>query len=510
MKKLYMRIVTALITAAFLMMPLEASAIEGTMGYEGGISTESKIKKDEYQYSEMCFLTGKPILLTGTLAIKKTDKNGVINATYTYKLANAASNVTMNRVVLYTTTKETKPNGQKTETTKLSRDPTEVITIGGTTYRLTKASFTRSMLTDPKAAINYHAGEFSEEKVYSVGTGANNANTVTVTLSGRLYAYDQHWSSTQTQKINVLVEADIKSGTNPVKWGGAAEIVVSSASRHKIQYSENEPTQISFEGGYVKSSWTEATLDYTARFPEFDKNGIPTDVLKTYNDTQTLSAAPEMSRLMVPDLKQLNGFWSQEPISILFGLEVIPGTGASYKAETFVTRREFVAMLVRSLKDVPQDANVRTVTTPVRRTSSKTPEVSPFKDVNPGDLYYEEIKMAFQKGITHGDGNANFNPNVYITQAEAVKMIVSALGLENLAPYPASTTPFTDNDLIPAYARNAASVASTLGLVSPDERGGFNPSSRLTNEKTANMLYGLISYMGNELIKDYRDRMMEF
>lgn len=510
MKKIYMRLVTVLILAAFLMMPLEASAVEGTLGYEGGISTENKTKKDEYQYSEMCFVTGKPMLLTGTLTIKKTDKNGTINATYTYKLANTDNNTTMNRVVMYTTTKETKPNGQKTETTKLSRDPTEVINIGGTTYRLTRSSFTRSLLTDPKAAINYHAGEFSEEKVYAVGTGVNNGNTVTVTLSGRLYAYDQHWSSTQTQKIDVLVEADIKSATNPIKWGGTAEVIVSSATRHKIQYSENEPTQISFEGGYVKTSWTEATMDYTARFPEFDKNSNPTDVIKTYANTQTLSSAPELSRLMVPDIKQLNGFWSQEPISILFGLEVIPGTGADYKAQNYVTRREFVAMLVRSLKDIPQDANVRTSTVPVRRTSSKTPEISPFKDVNPGDLYYEEIKTAYQKGITKGDGNANFKPNAYITQAEAVKMMVSALGLENLAPYPSSTTPFTDNDLIPAYARNAASVANTLGLIAPDERGGFNPSARMTNEKTAVMLYGLISYMGDELIKDYRDRMMEF
>ena len=56
-------------------------------------------------------------------------------------------------------------------------------------------------------------------------------------------------------------------------------------------------------------------------------------------------------------------------------------------------------------------------------------------------------------------------------------MIVSALGLENLAAYPYTSTPFTDNDLIPAYARNAASVAYTLGIIEADYMGRFNPQA---------------------------------
>lgn len=513
MKRKLRQLLTVLLVTAFLLaQPFEALATEGTLGYQGGISIENKLKKDEYQYSEMCFITGKPMLLTGTLTIKKTDKNNVISATYTYKLSNTQTNASMNRVVMYTTTKETKPNGQKTETTQMSRAPTEVITIGSTAYRLIDSSFSRSVLTDPKPAINYQAGEFSSKKTYAIGTAATNPDTVTVTLAGRLYAYDQFWSSTQTQKINVLVEANLKSANPAVQWGGTAEIIASSATRQQIHYAENEPTQISFEGGYVQSKWTESTLDYTSRFPEFDKNGRPTDVLVTASDSQSLINPPELSRLMVPDLKQLNGFWSQETISILFGLEVIPGSGSDYKADRLVTRREFVTMLVRALKDIPQDPNIRTTATTAasRRTSSKTPEVSPYKDVTPSDLNYTEIKEAHSKGIIQGDGKGNFNPNAAVTKAEAVKMIVSALGLENLAPYPTTTTPFADNDLIPGYARNSASVAHTLGLITPDDRGAFNPYLKLTHEGTADLLYSLIVYMGDELIKDYRDRMAEF
>jgi N-acetylmuramoyl-L-alanine amidase len=510
MMKICIRITAFILLMAIVLSPVAAYAVEGSMGYEGGISVEDPIEKGEYSYSEMIFITGEPVLLTGDLTIKKTDKNDVITSTYTYKLENTEKRITMNRVVIYTTTKETKINGQIIETTKLSRVPTEVINVGGTVYRLNNASYSQSLITDPKAAINYHTGEFTEKKVYTIGNGVANQDTVTVTISGRVYAYDQFWSSTETQKLNIMVETDRKSGNAPSKWGGSAEITVSSATRRQIDYIENEPFYISFDGGYVQKLWKESTLDYSARFPEFDKNGLPTDYMKTYNDTHSMSTPVELTRLMVPDIKHLNGYWAEEQVSILFGLEIIPGTGENYKTERFITRREFVAQLVNAIKDIPADPDVRVATTAKKTSSKKTPEISPFRDISPGDLYYEQVKTAYQKGITSGNGNGNFGPDLYITRAEAIKMIVSALGLENLAPYPSATTPFTDNDIIPAYARNAAAVAYTLGIIEPDQFGAFNPNGRLTNEDAAILIYDLITYMGDEFVKDYRDRVMEF
>jgi N-acetylmuramoyl-L-alanine amidase len=512
MKRKFAKLSAILLSLVFVLsIPYKVFSVEGSLGYEGGISTENKMEEDEYNYSEICFLTGKPVLLSGTLTIKKTDRNNVINSTYTYRLSNSDYNATMNRVVIYSTVRETKANGQTTETTKLSRLPAETITIDGTTYRLMESSFTRSLITDPKPAIKYHAGEFSQEKLYSIGANFNQTDTVKVTLSGRLYAYDQHWSSTQTQKINVAIEANINSGNKPVKWGGIAEIVLSSAKLSRISYTENEPTLISFDGGYVQSNWDEAAIDYTARLPEFDQNGNPTDIIRTYSNIHSLVSSKEYTRLMVPDIKHLNGFWAEEPISILFGLEIIPGTGSDFKTGKYITRRDFVTMLMKVLKDVPEDPNVRQSYGNVRRRpNEKNVEVSPFYDVNVDDSCYNEIKMAFEKGIVLGDGKGRFYPDALITRTEAVKMVVSALGLENIAPYPLSSTPFTDDNLIPVYARNSIAAASRLGLVTADERGRFNPLSPVTNENAAVMLYELINYMGDELIRDYRDRIMDF
>ena len=118
------------------------------------------------------------------------------------------------------------------------------------------------------------------------------------------------------------------------------------------------------------------------------------------------------------------------------------------------------------------------------------------------------------KGISERDykriRKRPLQPQYIYYQGRSHKMIVSALGLENLAPYPYTSAPFSDNDQIPDYARNAAFVANSLGLIYPDEAGRFNPNAKLSNEFTANLIYDLIRYMGDELIKDYRDRIMEF
>jgi len=509
MKKIRITLISLLLFS-MIFSPAAVFAVEGSMGYEGGISVENTIEKGTYSYSEMVFITGEPVLLTGEMTIKKTDKNDTITSTYTYSLENTEKGILLNRSVIYTTTKETKANGQIIETTKLSREPTEVIRVGNSTYRLDSASFSQSMITDPKAAINYHTGEFTEKKVYVSGTGANQ-DTVTVTISGRIYAYDQYWSSTETQKLNIMIEADRKSGNAPSKWGGSAEITVSSATRSRIDYVENEPYQISFSGGYVRKVWRESVLNYSAKLPEFDKNRMPTDYLKTYTGSHSMYTPIELSRLMVPDIKHLNGYWAEEPISILFGLEVLPGTGEDFRPTKYITRREFVAMLMNAIKEVPQDPDLKKAAIGNKKTTSKKePEISPFNDISPGDLFYEQVKAAYQKGVTSGNGNGSFGPNLYITKAEAVKMIVSALGLENLAPWPAATTPFTDNDSIPVYARNAAAVANILGIIEPDQKGAFNAGKRLTNEETALLLYDLINYMGDELVKDYRDRIIDY
>jgi len=500
------RICFIVAATVILMAPVEALAIEGTLGYEGGISAVNVNEGNEYYYTEMCFLSGKPIYLTGTLTIDKRMRNNIETATYTYRLENPEEGATLTRVIIYETTSETKANGQITESTRLTRLPTEVITIGNNRYNLVGYNFSRSLITDPKPALNYYAGEFAGRKTYAVN--GNRDNTITVTISGKMYAYDQYWSSTQTQKVQYILEARMPG--EGYQWGGSAEVTVSTTTRQQIKYSANEPWQISFDGGYVRRTWEEAILDYHARLPEMDSSNRPTPVLKDYSGRTSISTPPVLERLMVPNIKQLSGHWAQEPVSILFGLGVIPGTGENYNINKYVTRREFIVMLMQAVRDVPEDPNLRVSTLTTSRNRNKTVEESPFLDVSIDDPDYPLIKKAYDRKIAVGTGYSYFNPDKYITYAEAIKMIVGALGLENLAPWPHAVTPYVDNDSIPAYARNAAAVAYSLGIFQGDERGYFNPSGYITNEQAARLFYNLIQYMGDELVKDYSDRMLSF
>ncbi len=482
-----------------LLTNVGAYAYTGSMGYEGGISAADSYASSTYKYREACFLTGSPIILEGTMTVKKNVRQGKINTTYTYNLANEQQNATLTRVIVMDTITETKENGQTTETSTLTKAPTENIKVGDAIFALTDYQFSRSGINDPKPAVLYNVGEYQLKKTYSI---YGSSGTVTLDMTGTQYGFDQYWSSTKSATVNLIISA---SPEGSPEWGGQALVIASSTAKKGFRYVENQPWQISFEGGYVEQNWEESVLEYDASLPEFDKNGNATEVMKSYQQRLGLETEPVYTRLMVPDLKHLRGHWAEESAKILFSMEVIPGTGEKFNPAQYVKRSEYIAMVVRAIKDIPVDPDLVTRTVSTIRSKSSAAEVSPFSDVAPEDQFYAEIKAASVKGITLGTGQTKFTPDRTITTAEAVTILIRALGLEGLAPTNA-VTPFIDNDDIPAYARNATTVAYRIGLVRGDDRGYFKPQENLTWERAAAMVYRLIRYMGEDLVKDYQSQ----
>jgi hypothetical protein len=89
-------------------------------------------------------------------------------------------------------------------------------------------------------------------------------------------------------------------------------------------------------------------------------------------------------------------------------------------------------------------------------------------------------------------------------------VLIRAIGLENLAPGPNTVTLFRDNDQIPSYARKAAYVSERIGLLTADSRRCINPGSRITKADAAVILNRFIDYMRIDLVKDYRDRIVNY
>jgi len=501
-----LRIASMLLVVILVWQPGIVFARAGDNGFEGGISSGYVEGRETFEYKEVVFVTGKPVLFTGTLTIKKTVRQGEIRSTYTYNLQNAEHNATLRRSAVYDTAIEEK-GSQVIEKTVLSRTPSESIVISGTVYNLQSIDFSRSNIIDKKVAVNYFAGNVWSRKVYSVaGTGAR----ITVELNGELYGYEQYWGTTETGKYNIYYQYEDYTREKPEIWGGSAVINISSNTSKSIEYIENIPNQISFDGGFIETQHNTSVLEYRYEMPEFDKDGISTDNLIKGNGFANLETYPVQSRLRVPNINHLRGHWAYKDIMTLYSLEVFQGDEAFFKPEKYITRAEFADAIIKAARKVPEEQASQRRTTTTRRRTVEEEKISPFVDVPKDHAYFESIYEAYERGLMSGTGTGYFYPDATITTADALCIFIRALGLENLGPGDVAVTVFRDNDQIPGYARNAAYVAKRIGLVEGDSRGYLNPNENLTKGRAAAMLNRFINYMREDIKVDYTKSIIGF
>lgn len=510
MKRKMKQFISLLVCITFLLIPLGVFARSGECGYEGGISSGGAPGKTEYEYQEMCFITGEPLIFKGTLKIKKSLKQDTISSTYTYSLKNADKAATLTRVLSYTTKLVDKGNGQVVEETVLSKQPSEVVRIGNASYVLRNYDFTRSSLVDKKPAINYYAGNTWGRKTYQTGTAAT-GGTVTVEATGKFYGYDQYWSTAETEIIDFTIESEQKRDGEIDVWIGTAKVSLSATMMKQLKYFENRPDQISFDGGYVETQYNDSILEYSCKLPEFDSKGVSTDIIKTTSDSLKLETFPETKRLPTPDIRHLNGHWAENEIRTLYSLEIFKDKSTLFNPQKYITRAEFVSAIVEAAKEVPVDESLVKKTSRTSASKKKSKEViaSPFSDVPIDSIYFEPIDKALKRGIIAGNGD-KFLPNGTISLADAITIFINALGLQGMSPGTDPVTTFKDNDLIPRYAREAVYVAEKIGIINGDTMGYLRPEESLTKARVAALLNNFISYMRDGIKKDYRERIVNY
>ncbi len=512
-----------ILSAAILvsLIPGNTYARQGDSGYEGGISSGetpsmtslSASSKYEYQYQEPCFLTGVPVIFTGKLTLTKKlkedtkNKTQVLTTTYTYSLKNGSDN-TLARSLTFITNITAKDNGQKIESTQLSK-ATEAVKVGGTVYSIGSVAdydLTKSILNDTKPAVNYYSGEIVSRKRYKMGTSGS--DYVVVNSTGSYTGYDQYWSSAETQLINQTIEQQ-RVGKEPVTVG-AVTMEVSTTTKKDVKYFENLPEQSSIAGGYVQTQSNENVLKYTAKLNELDKKKMPTTKSVTYTKDLKLESFPTSTRLVSPNLNQLRGHASEENITLLFGLEAFKATeAASFDPQEYISRAEFVDAFLKIAPEVPLDPAFKAKKT-TSRTTKNTTVTAAFSDVPVSHSYLTSINDAAKRGIISGNGKSKFRPDELITMAEAVAMMVNTLGLNGLAPNPVPVTNFKDNDKIPAYARAPMYVAEKIGLISEDSKGYIYPNNKITKARFADMMKTYIDYMGKDIRKEYMDKLISY
>lgn len=107
-----------------------------------------------------------------------------------------------------------------------------------------------------------------------------------------------------------------------------------------------------------------------------------------------------------------------------------------------------------------------------------------FADVKPGDIFYEAVQWAVERGITKGTSSTSFSPYAPCTRGQIVTFLYRSAG----SPKVSGACNFSD---IPAdsFCRDAVIWASTEGITNGTSAGRFSPNEGCTRAQVVTFLY---------------------
>ena len=150
-----------------------------------------------------------------------------------------------------------------------------------------------------------------------------------------------------------------------------------------------------------------------------------------------------------------------------------------FSPDETVTREEFLLMVMKVLG--VDDPGVCTQTV-FADDSSIDEDIKPY------------VQAAYRAGIIHGreiDGALCFCPKEPITRAETAVVLNNIIGAE----VPVNAVPFSDNDIIPAWAQGALYALNDLGILRGTGAGSISPFSEMSKAQTAQILFNLMKYV---------------
>lgn len=208
---------------------------------------------------------------------------------------------------------------------------------------------------------------------------------------------------------------------------------------------------------------------YTSRMYIYSIHDLVKLNLESYID-DFISMHDMQSDYYPPDI---GDHWASESLDdfvsadLLKGIKDQNGNVLVYPNKT-ITRAEFTALLVRAL-DLKQPVG--------------TPKL--FKDVKPGDWYYNAVQIGSSYGFVGGFDDGRFLPNEEVKRDQIASMIVRAFA-SNIKFGTGTPKTFTD---VPNYwAKKAITDASALGIVVGKTASEFKPNLSATRAEAVVML----------------------
>lgn len=456
----------------FVFMPNHVTA--SPPDYNGGVLNENT-------YEEVFFLESYPITFKGKPTVTERQSKDKITRTYRHNLTSANGDKLVRSVVYETTLNNREDKGQTASQTIVKSYSEKITTSTKAVYTLEDFQFSQATITDNRPASDYYSGDLVGTKIYNVTRPQipGNKEIITVYMTGRNMGYKNFWGATETQIINYEISSSFNSGTTFVTSK------VSDSKTKTLEYQPHDPSLSSFPGGHIIVSNSNMVGEYTYSYPYYLRNG---SIELSQQNTPTLE------RLIVPKFRDLNNHWAKDSIEKLYSIGVFDDSTQFFSPQTPMTRYDFTIGVLKAV-------DTRVFELKNKKASTK----SIFKDVPRNDKGNPYIESAVNQGIINGFTEDLFKPNESLTRAQAVTILVRALGMEGRAPSPGYRTNFADDRSIPKWAKDSAYVANELGIVHGDARNRFNAQQKLTRAEAAALLQRFVDFLEHDLQKNYRD-----
>lgn len=465
--------------------------------YEPGITGEETGKKGELNYKEVIFLSGEPVLLSGTAAITESKTSTGTKTTIVYELSNTQKDAKLDRKIIYINTDTKSKYGNQT-THVITIDPKvkEVIQIGSDTYTLTDYKLNKSGLTEDKAIIKYNRYDWDGRKTYTRSSGGE----VIVDVTANTHSYDNYWSSTETSLINNTITFRYKTDAAAAAYKeavGTVEYAISNSKVKNMEYMLNEPAPISFKGGYLVKENQENIVSYVYDIPSM-KDWTDDGNRSKGRSSFKLTTIPTQTRLFSPQINDVaSSYWAAEDIKAIAALDIISVADTNYfRPLSYISRAEFTRAIVKA-------ANIQ------EKSNSKPYELL-FDDVEKNHPYFTFINIAVSSGIINGTGNQRFSPDQYITKAQAATIIVRAMGLEETSLESSTKTTFADDYKIPGWAKKSVNIGRKMGIISGNNDNELEPDKLLTRAEASEMINNFIKYLQYDIRKEYREKLIDY
>lgn len=174
-------------------------------------------------------------------------------------------------------------------------------------------------------------------------------------------------------------------------------------------------------------------------------------------------------------LSDINEHWAEAEMQTLYDINILNGSNNMANPDDTITRGEFTALTTRMIYDM-----------------NSYKGKAYFNDVPSGDVFFDNVSVAYENGIINGKREGYFDRNGNITREEMVIIISRVLNDKEIT----GNISFTDIKKDYTYLSYLQKVAG-MGIINGYADGSFKPYSNATRAEASAILLRLLKVMGN-------------